>query len=402
MRKSVVIIGSRGYPSYYGGFETLIRRLAPYLADKGWSVVAYGRPGTIKTDDDSRDHRVRSVTTPGLETKSLSTLTYGLSACLHAAWKRPDAALVLNVANGFWLPILKMRGIPTVVNVDGMEWERAKWGRAAKIVFKMGARMTARFADIIVCDSVEIQRRWKTQFARSSDFIAYGADESANLELVENLQEKSYVLYVARFVPENSIEEFLAAAEVISERHKVVIVGSSGYGGDLDQRALQLSKNSENVTWLGHLSDDQKLFSLWQHCGAYFHGHSVGGTNPALVQAMALGAPIVARDTTYNREVLGDAGRFVEPDPAAIVKSINELICNRDEQTALGMLANGRATSKYSWSLICDKYEASLRRAIGVPIGTSKQGSASVASYSGNSITQSHVKPDTNRAEGER
>ncbi len=120
MKRSVAIIGTRGYPSYYGGFETAVRRLAPFLADEGWDVNVYCRPGATR-DDNDRDARVKTTTTLGLEKKSLSTLSYGLTAALHACWQKPDVALVMNVANGFWLPLLRLRGIPTVVNVDGID-----------------------------------------------------------------------------------------------------------------------------------------------------------------------------------------------------------------------------------------------------------------------------------------
>ena len=132
---SVAIIGTRGYPSYYGGFETAVRNLAPYLADRGWAVTVYGRPGATKLDDSTRDGRVRVIETWGIETKSLSTLTFGMTAALHAAREKPDVALVMNCANGYWLPLLRRAGIPTVMNVDGIEWDRAKWGRLAKWMF---------------------------------------------------------------------------------------------------------------------------------------------------------------------------------------------------------------------------------------------------------------------------
>src|SRR5688572_14558732 len=115
MSKSVVVIGTRGYPSYYGGFETAVRRLAPFLADAGWDVNVYCRAGQTKDDDEARDPRIRTTNTVGLESKSLSTLSFGLTSVLHALWHKPQVALVMNVANGFFLPLLKLRGIPTVV-----------------------------------------------------------------------------------------------------------------------------------------------------------------------------------------------------------------------------------------------------------------------------------------------
>ena len=153
MPKRVAIIGTRGYPSYYGGFETAVRHVAPALADAGWDVTVYGRPGQERADDPSLDPRITRRTTRGLESRSLSTLTHGLSAVLDTIRRRPDVALVMNCANGYWLPLLKLAGISTVVNVDGIEWERAKWGRFAKAVFKTGARMTAWTADRLVFDA---------------------------------------------------------------------------------------------------------------------------------------------------------------------------------------------------------------------------------------------------------
>ncbi|MCZ9882307.1 glycosyltransferase [Arthrobacter sp. B2a2-09] len=361
---SVAIIGTRGYPSYYGGFETAVRKLAPYLADRGWDVAVYGRPG-IKSDDPSRDSRVRVIETPGIENKSLSTLSFGLSSCLHAMWTRPDVALIMNVANGFWLPLLALRGIPTVVNVDGIEWERAKWGRLAKTIFRLGARMTARFGTVLVADSTEIQRRWMSEFSRESVYIPYGGEALADPDPVEGpLHHRRYVLAVARFVPENTIPEFLEAARRLAADYEVVIVGSAGYGGTLDEAARSLAAEFSSVRWLGHVSDDKRLLSLWQHCGAYFHGHSVGGTNPALVQAMANGAPIIARDTVYNREVLANAGEFCNPNPQDIERAIRRVMDSEVLQNDLSAAAKARLHDGYTWESVCSRYEAAIREQI--------------------------------------
>ncbi|WP_207840717.1 glycosyltransferase [Williamsia soli] len=364
----VAIIGSRGYPSYYGGFETLIRHLAPYLADEGWDAVVYSRRGaTVEEEASGRRDKgsIVSILTPGIESRSISTLSYGLSSVLHAAFKRPDVALVLNVANGFWLPILKLSRVPTVVNVDGIEWEREKWGRLAKAVFKFGARFTARFADVIVSDSEEIAARWRRDFGRESEFLPYGGTVSADNDPVPGLAPGTYILYVARFVPENSTETFFDAVSILAERRQVVIVGSTGYGGELDDRAAALSASHDNVEWLGHLRDDKKLFALWSNAGAYFHGHSVGGTNPALVQAMACGAPTVARDTVYNREVLGDGGAvFTAPDPQEIARALDALMEDPNLRQRLTMAVRDRQSEAYTWEGVCSGYASVLRSAI--------------------------------------
>lgn len=360
MTKSVAIIGTRGYPSYYGGFETAVRHIAPHLADNGWDVTVYGRPGSIRHDDPNRHPNVTSVETRGINSSSLSTLSHGLSAAVHSSRRKPDVALVMNVANGFWLPILRHAGIPTVVNVDGIEWERAKWNKTAKRIFKMGAKLTARYATSTIADAKAIGRRWQDEFTVSPIVIPYGGVEPGELPLVEGLEHRGYILLVARFVPENTINEFFEAVDQLAGIYPIVIVGSSGYHNEYDRRAESLAQRHPNVKWLGHISNDNKLHSLWQHCGVYFHGHSVGGTNPAIVQAMACGAPTVARDTVFNREVLGETANFVDPEPNKIVTSIitaMESARHHDPSPSLQ-----RCREFYSWDLVCNSYENELNR----------------------------------------
>jgi glycosyltransferase involved in cell wall biosynthesis len=357
---SVVIIGTRGYPSYYGGFETAVRKLAPYLVEQGWEVTVYGRHGATKDADPDRDSRVNSCVTRGIEKKSLSTLSYGLTACLDAGKRKPDVALVMNVANGFWLPLLRLRGIPMLVNVDGIEWEREKWGPTAKAAFMGGARLTVRWANELVYDSAEIARRWKDKFGRDGRTIAYGGEPPTERLPVEGLEPGKYALVVARFVAENSIAEFFEAAEQLAVDHDVVIVGSSGYGGPFDEKAEELAMRFPRVKWLGHVSDDRLLHGLWQNAGAYFHGHTVGGTNPALVQAMACGAPTVAVDTPFNHEVLGDAGVFVGRSAELIAIALDSLLRDAALQARLRARALERAKGEYTWEKICAQYETAL------------------------------------------
>ena len=357
-RRSVAIIGSRGYPSFYGGSETLVRKLAPYLAERGWRVTVYARNRNRKL---LLDPGVRTVTTLGIDSRNLSTVTHGATAALHATWARPDVALVLNVANGFFLPALKLRNIPTVVNVDGIEWERAKWGRLAQTVFHQGAAASARYADTLVADSREIGLRWKREFGRETRYIPYGGVVEPLLPVPDGLEHRKYILYVARFVPENSVEEFFAAVPELATKMNVVIVGSSGYGGRFDEAAKILARTYSTVSWTGQISNDERLHGLWQHAGVYFHGHSVGGTNPALVQAMACGAPIVARDSAYNREVLTEScGEFVEAVPESIVRTVERLAISPEVMEGLSNAAKERAERSYAWEDVCRSYEEVL------------------------------------------
>ncbi|MDZ5145474.1 glycosyltransferase [Microbacterium testaceum] len=354
------IVGTRGYPSYYGGFETAVRKLAPYLADQGWEVSVFGRSGLDSSATTDGDPRINSIVTRGIDTKQLSTLSYGFTSMVRTAIRKPDVALVMNVANGFWLPLLRLRGIPTLVNVDGIEWDRAKWGRLAKAMFKLGARCTARWANELVFDAKAIGTRWQTDFQRDGTFIPYGGDETPiDLPVEPGLTARKYVLLVARFVPENTVREFFAAVPSLAEQWDVVIVGSSGYGGELDELAKQLDDNHPRVRWLGHVRDDARLLSLWSNAGAYFHGHSVGGTNPALVQAMAAGAPVVARDTVYNREVLGNNALFVDADSVVLSEAVMRMM-QREDVAEVADTNRARAREHYSWPDVCASYHSAL------------------------------------------
>lgn len=270
----------------------------------------------------------------------------------------------MNVANGYFLPLLKARGIPTLVNVDGLEWERDKWSPLAKRVFRTGAKCTARWASGLVFDAREIETYWQRTFGVNGTFIPYGGDVPPPLAVPEGLEHGGYVLMVARFVPENSVTQFFEAVPVIAQKYPVVLVGSSGYGGELDEAARNLAARYPSVSWLGHLSNDPLLHALWQHSGVYFHGHSVGGTNPALVQAMAAGAPILARDTAYNREVLGPGGKFVVADSNAIATEVLRLMEGQRERDEACHTNARRAEEHYSWKQVCNDYERALRTLI--------------------------------------
>lgn len=260
----------------------------------------------------------------------------------------------MNCANGFWLPLLRLRGIPVITNVDGIEWERDKWGALAKRIFWLGAWFTAKFSNDLVFDAHAIGDYWRGHFGRHGHFIPYGGDTSPPIPLQDDLKPQGYVLLVARFVPENTVREFLAAAPMITQQLDVVLVGTSGSGGELDDVAQTLADRNPRIHWLRHISDDTRLFTLWQHAAVYFHGHSVGGTNPALVQAMALGANVVARDTVYNYEVLGDDGIFCKPTATAIC----DAVLTAAQSPNRGERLKDRAQALYSWNSVCHDYEA--------------------------------------------
>ena len=359
----LAIIGSRGYPSTYGGYETLVRRLAPALVEEGHNVTVFCRdaPGSERrwTVDG-----VECRLTPGIESRSASTLTFGASASAAAAVAGFDAALVLNIANGFWLPVLKAGGVATALNTDGIEWERAKWGTNARRVFKAGAWMSAKFATKLVADSEEMARVYRDEFAVDSVFIPYGADisaESGSSRLTkENLPESGYALVVARLVPENNVELILDAFDVLGDQAPhLIVVGQSTYGDPIESR-LNSSSASGRTTWLGHVNDQDLLAELWSNASILIHGHSAGGTNPALLQAMGAGAPVLALDTAFNREVLRYDDQLFKKDPHALAKRITELV--QDDTLRAGWSLRGQQSimARYQWGSVIAAYRSLL------------------------------------------
>jgi glycosyltransferase involved in cell wall biosynthesis len=360
----IAIIGSRGFPSTYGGFETLVRYLAPYLETRGHEVEVYGRTEGSAT----LGRKPRSIcgvtvrTTAGINSKSASTLTFGLTSALHAAvLSRPDVVIAVNVAMGHFIRILRWRRIPTILNVDGIEWERGKWGPLARRIFQAGARSAARDADVLIADAQEVARRWSVQFGRVPMFVPYGAEALSTID--ESILEKHglvkgrFVLVVARLVPENSIQLMLDALPMLRTEARIVIVGTSPRGDAL-REAVAEADRAGRVLWLGHLDDQPKLHALWRHCGVYVHGHTSGGTNPALLQAMANGCPVVALDTPFSREVLGDGYPLSPPVAKVLASAIDEVLVDRAHANRLAEMARARVDAHYAWDEVCSAYEA--------------------------------------------
>jgi glycosyltransferase involved in cell wall biosynthesis len=309
---------------------------------------------------------VECVWTPGRDSKSSSTLTFGASSHLHAAMRgNYDAALILNMANGFWLPALRAANVPTALNTDGIEWERGKWGPVAQRVFRLGAAAAARYADVLVADSRAIADIWQAEFGADSVFVPYGApvitDAKSDRVLALGLRPRAYVLVVARLIPENNVDLILDALEAIQPRVSAVVVGSANYESHLESRLRDLDQRG-SLRWLGHVNDQALLSQLWANCGAYVHGHSVGGTNPGLLQALGAGAPTLALDTVFNREVVRDDALLFSP--GQLSGKISRLLANPDLQARLSEQGQDIVRARYDWQDVSRGYLDALRLAV--------------------------------------
>lgn len=365
----IAILGSRGFPSTYGGYETFVRHAASSWAAQGHDVTVYcrdvapdhGRRRTWEVDN------VRCIWTPGWNSKSASTPTFGATSHLDAALRDFDVALVLNVANGFYLPLLHKRGIPSVLNTDGLEWLRGKWGGMARRVFLAGARCSTRYATVLVSDSVAVADRWAEQFGRRPQFIPYGGNvlPGGHDERVRSLglDPRAYVLVVARLAPENNVRLTLEALSQTSRRRRAVVVGSANYNEPVQDLLTEMHQNG-SVLWLGHVSDQQLLNQLWSNAGVYIHGHSVGGTNPALLQALGAGAPTLALDTPFNREVLRAEEQLYPLSSTELARRLEDVLDNPDVQARWSRSGTATVATRYRWDHVIDSYERAMREAI--------------------------------------
>lgn len=356
---SFAIIGSRGFPSTYGGYETLVRYLARYMVAEGHHVTVYCR----ERNNGQRawnTEGVRCVATRGKDTKQFSTLSFGATSSIDASLRRFDAALVLNIANGYWMPFLRAARVPFAVNTDGLEWKRAKWSKLGKAVFRTGAELTAKLAPELVCDSQALGDIWEAEFGRTSVFIPYGGEVREPMGDTRirdlGLETGSYVLSVARLAPENNVELTLDAIELLGDRApKAVIVGSANFDNPITSRLEALQERGK-VLWLGHVADQELLAELWQNAGVYVHGHSVGGTNPALLQALGAGAPTIALDTVFNREVLPFEQHLYPHRADSLAETISRIASNPAEQSALVATGRDAVQSRYQWDDVCERY----------------------------------------------
>ena len=357
----IAVLGTRGYPSFYGGFETAVRHLIEESTQKNFKYYVFSRKNNCLRDPNRKNAIV--LYTPNLKSIKLATLSHIFFSFPKILITKPDVILAFNVSCGYVFPLARIFRIPTILNVDGLEWKRSKWGSIAKSVYFIAAKMSAKFADHIICDSTEIATYWKRVFGRESTYIAYGGSQiTSNKLLRPGLSE--YLLYVARFVPENHFEEFLESLNFLDKDIPVIIVGSAN-GNEYFEKLLEIAiRSRKNVKYLGHLSDDNLLNQLWSNCGLYFHGHSVGGTNPALVQSMACSAPIIAFDSVYNREVLQDCGIYTSGQPQEMANLINEFFKSPSKRRRLGLNAKNRASIHFNWVDVVKKYEHLISRAI--------------------------------------
>lgn len=301
----VAIIGSRGYPYVYSGYETLVKVLAERLTQKEVQVTVYCHTFLFK----KRPKQIGGIHLkyiPTLKSKILAQPIHSFLAFCHVLFLKVDVVLVLNVSNGPFGLITKLFNIPTMMNVDGLEWLRPKWKGFGSIYFKWAAKMATKFIDLLVTDAIEMQKVYEREFHAKSVVITYGAESNGSAQeyLLSHwkLVAQDYYLIVGRMIPDNNADKIIEGFIQTNTTKKLVIVGDVPYADNYANKIKTYS--DERLLFTGYVTDPNQLASLYQYCYAYLHGHEFGGTNPSLLKAMANGCSIAALDTPFSREVL--------------------------------------------------------------------------------------------------
>ncbi len=357
----VAILGTRGVPANYGGFETLAEELGRRLADRGHEVTVYGRRGFI--DPSLRTYRgMRLVVLPSIRTKHLETVSHTFLSAMHAAFARYDAVLLCNAANAPFIPILRWTGIPVAINVDGLERKRRKWGVAGRTYYQICERLAARLPDALITDAEVIHRYYQRVYGAASEMIVYGGDlePPTGVDTLEKLglEPGEFLLYVSRFEPENNPDRVVEAYRRVGGNRPLVMVGGAPYARGLTRRVSELA--DDRVLLPGPVYGDgyrQLLFN----CRAYIHATEVGGTHPALVEAMGAGRPVLYYDTPENREVAGVAGlRFRFDGERNLETVLSGVLEDRAELATMGRRSRRRVEERYRWADVTDAYEQVL------------------------------------------
>ena len=358
MSLRVALLGSRGIPARYGGYETLMEELATRLVARGFRVTVYCR--SRYTPPTLREHRgVELVVLPTLATKYLDTPVHTLLSSFHAARQDFDAALVVNSANAVFLPFLTQAGVPTALHVDGIERRRSKWGWPGRAVYALSERLACVLPDRLVTDAEVIRRHYLRLYGADSEAITYGVDPRPpeRGEVLERLglEPRRYFLYVSRFEPENNPHRVAEAYRRVGGELPLVMVGDAPYAGSFIDTFRRHA--DARVVFPGAIYGDGYR-ELLSHAHAYIHATEVGGTHPALVEAMGYGNCVVVNDTPENREVAGEAGLYFRAaDPATLTERLEEIRRQPETARRLGTAAARRAARRFSWDRVTRRYE---------------------------------------------
>lgn len=373
----IAILGTRGIPARYGGFETFAEQLAMGLVARGHQLTVYAEAGE-RGCPDTFHHGVRVRHRHLPHWGPASVIAYDC-ACLWDAKRGYDLVYMLGYGAAWacWVP--RLFGTPVWINVDGLEWARSKWSTLARAYLRCMEWVSSWAATRVIADADAIAQRYRTIYPKGArcSHIAYGAplvtEGSVGAESLSvwGLQPRQYALVVARPEPENHVLEIVQGYLLHGGDWPLVVVGDVTAATAYQRQLLSLA--SEQVRFVGGVYDAKVLTSLRVHAACYLHGHSVGGTNPSLLEALACGSLIIAHDNVFNREVMGEVADYFQ-SPAQLAACLARLRawpvdeCRQRSQRARQIVA-----TRYTWDVITDAYEDLMR----VECGAQRQPEAS-------------------------
>lgn len=356
-RLKIALLGTRGIPANYGGFETCAEELSTRLAALGHDVSVYCRTPHIDYPGDVYQG-VRLVKLPTLRTKYTDTIVHSMLSALHAVVRRYDVVFAFGVGNSPACAVLRAGRLPVMLNVDGLDWQRDKWPGLAKRCLRLAEHLAVRVAHRTITDSPNVQAYYREHRRAELDYIPYGADPepaSPNGTLsAHGLEPRGYFLYVGRLEPENHVHDLVAASRLADASRPTVVVGDAPYA--TDYIASLRRQAGDRVRFTGAIYGSG-YWELNRHAYTYVFPVTSSGTHPALIEAMACGNCVLVRDTPDNRNVGGDTVRYFSsvPELTALMRWAESAPA---EVERLGALAAERARSLYDWDRVTADYLA--------------------------------------------
>ncbi len=363
----IAILGTRGIPANYGGFETFAERLSTRLAARGHDVTVYCRSHHV--DPKKTEHEgVKLKVLPTIRHKYLDTIVHTFLSAINAVPKGFDAVLICNAANSPFIPILTWTRTPVAVNVDGLERKRKKWNCLGRLYYRIGERASVWFATEVVTDARVIQDYYRTEYGAESTMIAYGAEVERRYDPQEikrfGVEPQGYILYVSRLEPENNASMVIEAFKKVKTDRKLVIVGDAPYANNYKVRLTTLAADDPRIIFTGFVFGESYK-ALQQNAYAYVHATEVGGTHPALIEAMGYGNCVLTLATPENVEVIGDAG-LIYTDAEDLTVKLRSIVSDEKFVEKFRKKAQERIRKEYSWDSITDKYEKLFAKIVGL------------------------------------
>jgi len=355
MNKKIGIIGTNGLPGKYGGWDQLVNHLTKNLRDK-YSFLVY--TSYTNAEPGLTEYNGAKLKIVKFKANGVQSIPYDIYSLFHAGL-RCDVIYICGTSGCLSLPLIKLFGKKIILNPDGQEWKRKKWSKPVKWFLKISEKFGVLFSDIVVADNKKIQDYITKKYNKSSVLIEYGGDQVLNvpMSLVTakkyNIESNKYAFKVCRIEPENNIHLILEAFKK-KQNIDLIIIGNWNYSKYGQELKKQYS-NFKNLILLDPIYDQVTLDELRSNCALYIHGHSVGGTNPSLVEAMNLGLCIVSFNVNYNTETTENKALYFnnEKDLINILDNYeNNLIDVNEYKSYMKEIANRR----YKWNIITEKY----------------------------------------------